>query len=116
MWASCTHSGKDKQDTVDIEAEVADSIDMKVRDDSQLRAQVAKQEAEKIGGAGTAMRDRIDRGGKLIIFGNGGSAKDANDGSLTASSHRNTAKPILAISLSMEPANLSAIATTWAPS
>ena len=102
--------GKDKQDTVDIEAEVADSIEMKVRDDSQLRAQVAKQEAEKIGGAVTAMRDRIDRGGKLIIFGNGGSATDANDWAIDCIQPPEHRQAIPAISLSMEPANLSAIA------
>jgi D-sedoheptulose 7-phosphate isomerase len=102
--------GKDKQDTVDIEAEVADSIEMKVRDDSQLRAQVAKQEAEKIGGAVAAMRDHIDRGGKLIIFGNGGSATDANDWAVDCIQPPEHRQAIPAISLSMEPANLSAIA------
>ncbi len=59
--------------------EVAASIQMKVQDDALLRAQVAKEEAEKIGSAAVAIRERIDRGGKLILFGNGGSATDAND-------------------------------------
>jgi D-sedoheptulose 7-phosphate isomerase len=40
--------GKEKQETFDIIAEVAASIRMKVRDDALLRAQVAKEESEKI--------------------------------------------------------------------
>src|SRR6202030_2380368 len=52
--------GKEKQQTFDFVAEVASSIQMKVRDDALLRAQVAKEEAEKIGGAVVAMRERID--------------------------------------------------------
>ena len=52
---------------------------MKVRDDARLRERVAGEEAEKICNAASALRERIDRGGKLMIFGNGGSATDAND-------------------------------------
>ena len=89
---------------------MADSIEMKVRDDSLLRAQVAKQEAEKIGGAVTAIRERIDRGGKLIIFGNGGSATDANDWAIDCIQPPERRQAIPAISLSMEPANISAMA------
>jgi D-sedoheptulose 7-phosphate isomerase len=102
--------GKNKQDTTDITAEVAASIQMKVQDDSLLRAQVAREEADKIGGAARAMRERLSRGGKLIIFGNGGSATDANDWALDCILPPEGHQPIPAISLSMEPANLSAIA------
>jgi D-sedoheptulose 7-phosphate isomerase len=102
--------GKDKQETFDIVAEAAASIQMKVRDDSLLRAQVAKEEAEKIGGAALAMRECIDRGGKLIILGNGGSATDANDWAIDCIMPPTGYDPIPAISLSLEPANLSAIA------
>jgi D-sedoheptulose 7-phosphate isomerase len=83
---------------------------MKVRDDALLRAQVAKEEAEKIGSAVVAMRERIDRGGKLIIFGNGGSATDANDWAIDCVMPPAGYHPIPAVSLSMEPANISAIA------
>src|SRR5450432_4759736 len=41
--------GKQKQSTPDLVAEAAASILMKVRDDSGLRAQVAREEAEQIG-------------------------------------------------------------------
>jgi D-sedoheptulose 7-phosphate isomerase len=102
--------GKDKQETFDVVTEVAASIQMKVRDDSQLRAQVAKEESEKIGGAVVSVRERLDRGGKLIIFGNGGSATDANDWAIDCVMPPAGYRPIPAVSLSMEPANLSAIA------
>jgi D-sedoheptulose 7-phosphate isomerase len=102
--------GKDKQQTVDVVAEVAESIQMKVRDDAQLRERVAREEAENIGEAAVAMRERIQRGGKLILFGNGGSATDANDWALDCVMPPNGYKPVPAVSLSMEPANISAIA------
>src|SRR6202167_2183553 len=70
--------GKDKQETSDIVAQIAASIRMKAQDDALLRAQVAHEESEKIGNAAAAIRERIAHGGKLIIFGNGGSATDAN--------------------------------------
>jgi D-sedoheptulose 7-phosphate isomerase len=102
--------GKEKQETVDVLGEVAASIQMKVRDDAVLRTQVAREESEKIGNAAIAIRDRIDRGGKLIIFGNGGSATDANDWAIDCISPPQGYQPIPAISLAMEPANISAIA------
>lgn len=102
--------GKDKQQTSDITTQVAASIEMKVRDDSELRARVAKEEAEQISGAIAAIRDRIDRDGKLIIFGNGGSATDANDFAIDCIMPPMDWTPVPAVSLSMEPANISAIA------
>src|SRR5271163_4573885 len=102
--------GKDKQETVDVVGEVATSIQMKVRDDSLLRAQVATEEGEKIGHAALSMRERLNRGGKLIIFGNGGSATDANDWTIDCILPPAGRNSIPAISLSLEPANLSAIA------
>jgi D-sedoheptulose 7-phosphate isomerase len=102
--------GKEKQETFDVVAEVASSIQMKVRDDALLRTRVAKEEAEKIGSAALAMRERIDRGGKLIMFGNGGSATDANDWAIDCVMPPAGYHPVPAISLSMEPANISAIA------
>jgi D-sedoheptulose 7-phosphate isomerase len=83
---------------------------MKVRDDALLREQVSKEESEKIGNAAIAMRERIERGGKLIIFGNGGSATDANDWAIDCIMPPPGYEPVPAVSLSMEPANISAIA------
>jgi D-sedoheptulose 7-phosphate isomerase len=102
--------GKDKQKTSDIVAQVAASIRMKAQDDALLRTQVAHEESEKIGNAAATIRERIARGGKLIIFGNGGSATDANDFAIDCVMPPAGFAAIPAISLSMEPANLSAIA------
>jgi D-sedoheptulose 7-phosphate isomerase len=102
--------GREKQETTDILSQVAASIEIKVVDDSRLREQVAREKSEKIGNAVTAIRERVQRGGKLILFGNGGSATDANDFALDCVMPPAGFEPIPAISLAMEPANLSAIA------
>ena len=102
--------GREKQPTGDVIAEVASSIQMKVADDAKLRAQVAAEEAEQIGNAVSAISERIRRGGKLIIFGNGGSATDANDWAIDCVSPPSGWKPIPAVSLALEPANITAIA------
>lgn len=102
--------GKEKQETVDVVAGVAASIEMKAHDDSLLRARVAKEEAETIAGAAAAIRERIQCGGKLIIFGNGGSATDANDWVIDCVLPPAGWNSIPAISLALEPANISAIA------
>ncbi|MGA2898875.1 MAG: SIS domain-containing protein [Candidatus Acidiferrales bacterium] len=102
--------GREKQPTGDVIAEVANSIQMKVADDAKLRAQVAAEQAEQIGNAASAISERIRRGGKLIIFGNGGSATDANDWAIDCVSPPAGWKPIPAVSLALEPANITAIA------
>jgi D-sedoheptulose 7-phosphate isomerase len=102
--------GKNKQETSEVIAEAAASIRMKVADDARLRQQLAREESERIASAAVAIGERIDRGGKLIIFGNGGSATDANDWAIDCFQPPAGYQPIPAISLSMEPANLSAIA------
>jgi|ERR1700685_325309 len=102
--------GQAKQDTDELLSQVAASIGMKVQEDSRLRAQVAREQAEQIGCAAAAIHERILRGGKLIIFGNGGSATDANDWAIDCVSPPGGYRPIPAVSLSLEPANISAIA------
>jgi len=102
--------GQSKQETAGLLDEVARSIRMKVDDDGRLRTQVAAEEADKIAAAVLAINDRVRRGGKLILFGNGGSATDANDWAIDCVAPPNGWRPIPAISLSLEPANISAIA------
>jgi len=102
--------GQEKQATTDLVAEVASSILMKVRDDSALRAQVAREQAEQIGSTALAIHERLRRGGKLIIFGNGGSATDANDWTLDSVLPPAGYRPVSAVSLSLEPANITAVA------
>ena len=107
----CIHSLARKNRTPAIwYREVAASIRMKVQDDSALRAQVAREQAEQISSAALAIHDRLLKGGKLIIFGNGGSATDANDWAIDCVLPPSGYRPVPAVSLSLEPANISAIA------
>jgi D-sedoheptulose 7-phosphate isomerase len=101
--------GREKQPTGDVIAEVASSIQMKVADDAKLRAQVAREQAQQISDAAAAISNCIRRGGKLIIFGNGGSATDANDWAIDCVAPPAGWKAIPAVSLALEPANITAI-------
>ena len=102
--------GQQKQQTEDAAAEVAASIRLKVQDDAQLRARVAAEQAEAISATVQAIRECVQRGGKLILFGNGGSATDANDWALDCVCPPEGYRPIPAVSLALEPANITAVA------
>jgi D-sedoheptulose 7-phosphate isomerase len=102
--------GQQKQGDHTVLAEVAASIRMKVSDDAALRTRVAGQEAEQIALAAVAIRERIERGGKLILFGNGGSATDANDWAMDCVMPPAGYRPVPAVSLALEPANITALA------
>jgi D-sedoheptulose 7-phosphate isomerase len=102
--------GQEKQKTGDLVSEVAASIRMKVQDDSALRVQVAREQAEQISSAALAIHDRLLKGGKLILFGNGGSATDANDWAIDCVLPPSGYRPVPAVSLSLEPANITAVA------
>jgi D-sedoheptulose 7-phosphate isomerase len=102
--------GQEKQETSGIIDEVAASIEMKVADDAKLREQLLKDQGKGITEAATAIHQRLRRGGKLIVFGNGGSATDANDFAIDCILPPAGYRPVPAISLSLEPANLTAIA------
>jgi len=102
--------GTEKQGTGDLVAEVASSILMKVHDDATLRAQVAREEADQIGNTALAIHERLGRGGKLILFGNGGSATDANDFAIDCVLPPTRYHSVPAVSLSLEPANITAVA------
>jgi D-sedoheptulose 7-phosphate isomerase len=102
--------GREKQNTGDLVSEVSTSIRMKVSDDSKLRARVAQEQAEQISVAALAIRDRLAKGGKLIFFGNGGSATDANDWAIDCVLPPAGYRPVPAVSLSLEPANITAVA------
>jgi D-sedoheptulose 7-phosphate isomerase len=99
--------GRAKQDTRAVVEQVAASIAAKAQDVERLREETAEGEAPRIAAAVLAIRERLARGGKLILFGNGGSATDANDWALDCVLAKD---PIPAVSLAIEPANLSAIA------
>jgi len=102
--------GQKKQETKDIVEDVAASIKMKVHDDTLLRTKLAEEQSEQIGNAALAIHQSLLHGGKLIIFGNGGSATDANDWAMDCILPPSGYRSIPAISLSMEPANITALA------
>lgn len=99
----------EKQDTGAVVAKVADSIRMKVDEDAKLRLAMTEQSGV-IAGAAEAVVQRLQQGGKLILFGNGGSATDANDLALDCVEPPLGWKAVPAVSLALEPANISAIA------
>jgi D-sedoheptulose 7-phosphate isomerase len=102
--------GRDKQPASDAMSEVAASIRMKVADDAALRSEMARENAGTIVEAARAINRRVTRGGKLILFGNGGSATDANDWAIDCVAPPEGYGPVPAVSLSLEPANVTAIA------
>lgn len=102
--------GHDKQDTEKIIAEVAASICAKAEEDARLRSAVAREQGDAIARAVVAIHQRVARGGSLILFGNGGSATDANDWALDCIAPPKGHRLIPAISLSTAAASLSAVA------
>jgi D-sedoheptulose 7-phosphate isomerase len=83
---------------------------MKVHDDTLLRTRLAREESDQLAATSLAIHERVMRGGKLILFGNGGSATDANDWAMDCVLPPPGRRAIPAISLSMEPANITALA------
>jgi D-sedoheptulose 7-phosphate isomerase len=101
---------QEKQDTGAVLAEVAASIRAKAAEDERLRTAVAAAQSASIADAALAIHRQVERGGKLLLFGNGGSATDANDWALDCALPLSGRRPIPAISLAMEPANVTAVA------
>lgn len=102
--------GREKQSTAEAVDQVAESIRMKVSDDARLREQMAQEAGGQIATAAEAMGERIAAGGKVIVVGNGGSATDANDFVLDSVLPPAGYRSVPAVSLSLEPANITAIA------
>ena len=103
--------GQEKQQTGDVTAEVAASILMKVQNDSETASARGKwKRPNRSSNTARAIYERVQRGGKLILFGNGGSATDANDWALDCVLPPDGYRPVPAVSLSLEPANITAVA------
>ena len=106
---------RDEQPLAGLQGDVARSILMKVEDAGALRAQVADEEADRIGELAVALQERLARGGKLICFGNGGSATDANDFVVDCVAPPRGLRPVAAMSLAVDPATVTAIANDVGP-
>src|SRR5262249_50272275 len=85
-------------------------IRTKVEEDARLRERVALEEAQQIEDASELIAGSIRRGGRLLLFGNGGSATDANDFAIDCVCPPAGMGPIPAVALSAEPAVITAIA------
>ena len=102
--------GKGQQPLEEVVSEVQGSMLQKMQEVNILRTAATESEARAISGTAAAVSERLERGGKLIIFGNGGSATDANDLVSDCVDPPPGFEEIPAVSLSAEPANITAIA------
>ena len=101
---------QEQQSSDTIIHEVAASIRSKAGLVERLRMQVATEQAEAIAAAALAIRERIDRGGVVLSFGNGGSATDATDLALDLVASPKGYASVPAISLAADAATLTALA------
>ncbi|WP_119067006.1 SIS domain-containing protein [Rubrobacter indicoceani] len=102
--------GSREQKLEKVVEEVQVSMFQKLEEVNSMRAAVAETEAGAIAGAALAIAGRLERGGKIVAFGNGGSATDANDLVADLVAPPPGLVPVPAISLSAEAANITAIA------
>jgi D-sedoheptulose 7-phosphate isomerase len=102
--------GKGEQSLEEVVEEVQDSMLQKMQEVNRLRAAAAESEATALSEIAVAIAGRLERGGKLIAFGNGGSATDANDLVSDCVDPPPGFGAVPAVSLSAEPANITAIA------
>ena len=68
-----------EREETDLESVIADVESSTLQKSEDVIALRAGIETESIAACAGAIRDRLDRGGHLIVFGNGGSATDAQD-------------------------------------
>ncbi|MDB5076012.1 MAG: sugar isomerase [Chloroflexi bacterium] len=102
--------GSQEQPLERVVDEVQSSMLKKLAEVNRIRAVAADTEVESLVALARAIAERLAQGGKLIAFGNGGSATDANDLVADCVAPPPGITPIPAISLAAEPANLTAIA------
>jgi len=102
--------GGKEQQLEDVVEEVQGSMLQKIEEVNGMRAATAETEVDVISVIAAAVAERLERGGKIIAFGNGGSATDANDLVADCVAPPPGFSTIPAVSLSAEPANITAIA------
>jgi len=102
--------GGKEQQLEEVVEEVQGSMLQKMEEVNGMRAAAAETEVDVISVIAAAVAERLERGGKIIAFGNGGSATDANDLVADCVAPPPGFSTIPAVSLSAEPANITAIA------
>jgi len=91
-----------------------DGISERLRESAALKETVANECADSIESAGRAMVGAIRAGGKLIFFGNGGSAADAQHLAAEFTGHFvREREPVAAIALSTDSSALTAIGNDY---
>ncbi|MGH7727497.1 MAG: SIS domain-containing protein [Vulcanimicrobiaceae bacterium] len=106
LYPYLTSDAPAREELVD---DVARSIVAKAEEGSHLREAVAETQCRTIAAAIAAIRASLARGGKLVLFGNGGSATDATDWAIDCIAPGRRFRPIPAVTLANEPAILTAI-------
>jgi D-sedoheptulose 7-phosphate isomerase len=102
--------GSEEQKLEGVVKEVQGSMLQKMEEVNGMRAAVAETEAGAISEISAAAAGRLASGGKIIAFGNGGSATDANDLVADCVTPPPGFGTVPAVSLAAEPANITAIA------
>jgi D-sedoheptulose 7-phosphate isomerase len=102
--------GSEEQKLEGVVKEVQGSMLQKMEEVNGMRAAVAETEAGAISEISAAVARRLASGGKIIVFGNGGSATDANDLVADCVTPPPGFGTVPAVSLAAEPANITAIA------
>jgi D-sedoheptulose 7-phosphate isomerase len=102
--------GREEQALESVVEEVQGSMLQKVEEVNGMRAAVAASEVGAISEIAAVISERLERGGKIIAFGNGGSATDANDLVADCVAPPPGFSTVPAVSLAAEPANITAIA------
>jgi D-sedoheptulose 7-phosphate isomerase len=102
--------GSEEQKLEGVVKEVQGSMLQKMEEVNGMRAAVAETEAGAISEISAAVAGRLASGGKIIAFGNGGSATDANDLVADCVTPPPGFGTVPAVSLAAEPANITAIA------
>ncbi|MDQ3857093.1 MAG: SIS domain-containing protein [Actinomycetota bacterium] len=70
---------EEEHDLEAVTADVRASISMKAREVGELREQTLTEGSDELVSAAAVVRRSLDAGGKVLAFGNGGSATDATD-------------------------------------
>jgi D-sedoheptulose 7-phosphate isomerase len=102
--------GSQEQQLEKVVEEVQGSMLQKLEEVNSMRAALADTETGAISEIASAVAERLERGGKIVAFGNGGSATDANDLVADCVGPPPGFEPVPAVSLAAEPANITAIA------
>lgn len=102
--------GREEQSLEKVVEVVQGSMLQKLEEVNGLRVAAAETEARAIAETAAAIAGRLDGGGKILTFGNGGSATDANDLAEDCVAPPPGYGSVPAVSLSAESANITAIA------